>query len=486
MKVLDLQNISIPQKKVERKRKTLQKALEKKMILPESEKYQLLDVLLDNSLRYVTAIESATTAGGIAPIETYVYPILVRAIPQLIAPEIVSVQPINSTQAAVRLMYLEYGLDKGDIRERDNAPASYTSNVVFNPYYTGPYVDGEPFAAVINSNGSANVILEYLPVSEVKMVISIDNTGYTSVIFQLGTDTTISNVNGSSVSVTFDGRNTVTFNNAGGNSVTVSARFYYEIYDETAPYSPDITLRVEKKLLNVEFRKLRMAYSLEAQAELAAHEVDLSSKIAQLMADQVALEIDRTVLAGLRNAAINAGYVKNTNITTFNGAALSEFLKRQPIGEWFKNLLYELEVSSAEIYKRTRRVQANFIVTSPKIAALLESTNLIYRPTSDAHSLNTIAQGIVPVGILTNKWRVYVDPFFPPDQILMGYKGDSVFDSGAVYAPYTPAIPVKEAIMNASVPNFMIHVGIFKGYAWLVYEPGFYQVIRIMDIDSLA
>jgi hypothetical protein len=33
---------------------------------------------------------------------------------------------------------------------------------------------------------------------------------------------------------------------------------------------------------------------------------------------------------------------------------------------------------------------------------------------------------------------VFVDPLFPPNQILMGYQGPSILDTGVVYSPYIP------------------------------------------------
>ena len=46
--------------------------------------------------------------------------------------------------------------------------------------------------------------------------------------------------------------------------------------------------------------------------------------------------------------------------------------------------------------------------------------------------------GILKQGVLKRKWIVFVDPLFPANQMLMGYQGPSILDTGLIYSPYIP------------------------------------------------
>ena len=44
-------------------------------------------------------------------------------------------------------------------------------------------------------------------------------------------------------------------------------------------------------------------------------------------------------------------------------------------------------------------------------------------------------------------YKIYKNPFFAPDQWLVGYKGNSLFDAGYCYAPYMPVATTQMLMM---------------------------------------
>ena len=81
------------------------------------------------------------------------------------------------------------------------------------------------------------------------------------------------------------------------------------------------------------------------------------------------------------------------------------------------------------------------------------------------------------------QYDVYVDPLYPEDEILMGYKGASPMDAGFVYAPY---IPLQMLPTITDPETFQPRKGLITRYATAQINPAsrFYRIIRIVGADS--
>ena len=51
-------------------------------------------------------------------------------------------------------------------------------------------------------------------------------------------------------------------------------------------------------------------------------------------------------------------------------------------------------------------------------------------------------------GKLSGKYKVYIDPYLPKEILLMGYKGQSDYEAGYIFAPYQP-LHISEEVYNA-------------------------------------
>ena len=81
------------------------------------------------------------------------------------------------------------------------------------------------------------------------------------------------------------------------------------------------------------------------------------------------------------------------------------------------------------------------------------------------------------------RYDLYVDPMFPTDEIMMGYKGANAMDSGYVYAPY---IPLQQLPTIVDPETFQPRKGILTRYGKVMIEPmnRFYRIIRIVGPTS--
>jgi len=91
-----------------------------------------------------------TTTANTAPFIKYTFPLLRRVWPALIAPEIVSVQPMTAPVGAIFYFELQYQNSKGGITAGQNLVQS------FDRYYSSQLIDGE--SLVVASSGTSQSI----------------------------------------------------------------------------------------------------------------------------------------------------------------------------------------------------------------------------------------------------------------------------------------------------------------------------------------
>ena len=188
---------------------------------------------------------------------------------------------------------------------------------------------------------------------------------------------------------------------------------------------PEINLVVESEDIIAKTRKLKAVWSYEAQQDLRSqHNLDAEAELTAVLAQEINLEIDREVLGDLRN---NAGTVSAWDFSTAIG---------QTIKEKYEALYVKIIEVSNVIHRKTLRGGANFIVTSPEVASIFETATAGFAPAPSETFTSSL--GVQYVGTVANRYRLYKDPLFPTNQLLMGYKGDSYMDSGYFYCPYVP------------------------------------------------
>ncbi len=122
------------------------------------------------------------------------------------------------------------------------------------------------------------------------------------------------------------------------------------------------------------------------------------------------------------------------------------------------------------INKSTLRGGANWIVVSSEISAIFDDLEYFHvsnaAPEQDQYNM-----GIERIGTLAGRYQVYRDPYFPPNTVLLGHKGNSLLDTGYVYAPYVP-LQLTPTMYNPF--NFTPIKGIMTRYAKKMVNNRFY------------
>jgi hypothetical protein len=257
---------------------------------------------------------------------------------------------------------------------------------------------------------------------------------------------------------------TLTWNSdPGANHIVAS----YESNLECNQDLPEINLVVESEDITAKTRKLKAVWSYEAQQDLRSqHNLDAEAELTAVLAQEINLEIDREVLQDLR---ANAGTVTAWDFNTSLG---------DTIKEKYESLYVKIVEISSVIHRKTLRGGANFIVTSPEVASIFETATAGFAPAPSETFTSSL--GIQYVGTVNNRWRLYKDPLFQSNQILMGYKGDSYLDSGYFYCPY---VPLTQTPVVLDPESFCPRKGILTRYGKKLLREGakFYARMSIAN-----
>ena len=244
---------------------------------------------------------------------------------------------------------------------------------------------------------------------------------------------------------------------------------------------PEIDIKVDSIAVTATTRKLKAKWSPELGQDLNAyHNLDAEVELTSILSEQIALEIDREILNDLLKGATAGTYYwsrspglfvdRTTGAEVGAGTTAPDFTGT--VSEWYETLIETINDVSAQIHRKTLRGGANFIVTSPEVANILEFTSGFRASvTADA---DTGTVGAVNVGSLSKKFDVYVDPYFPRNVVLVGRKGSGFLESGFVYAPYVP-LQVTPTIFGTE--DFIPRKGVMTRYAKKMVRPDMYGLV---------
>jgi len=481
---------------------------------------QTTAVLLENQAKSILiesqkdgSLQEATTVGNLGTFQKFAFPLVRRVFPELISNRIVGVQPMQGPVSQV--FYLGYnraGVDEnGAVRAEQvysrhqilyaNRAATTQGNIGAIDSFTG--TDGAYNYSALSGNDNVN------------------------------TDVT-------------DSSGTVGGQIAAFPKSNIVGPQYFVSSGERLSGSgiPEVNFTIEQQAVTARTRKFRALWTLEASQDLRAyHNLDLERELTDLLSKEVALEIDRENVENLRNLAydfetvggFNREWLNQPEANSFgtdgwgDAGAIGSYKFDQPfgengagndtvagsnpgdattmptatrgrniffvdfgttalglaprhVGEVYANLVGVINFAAQDIYKTTLRGAGNFIVCSPFVAAML-STAAKMEGGLPSESAGSLGAQVVYKGKWMGMYDVYVDPLYPEDEILMGYKGPSPMDAGFIYAPY---IPIQMLPTITDPETFQPRKGLITRYGSVEINPAsrYYRIIRIIGADS--
>jgi hypothetical protein len=481
-----------------------------------------MSVILENQAR--SLVNEANVTGGTTSMSGgagenwagVALPLVRRVFGEIVAKEFVSVQPMSLPSGLV--FYLDFKYASGVKantslygNQADNHPNVKNLDVAGGLYGAGKFgysintitasaaaVTGSATLADFNFNSATSA--SQAAVGPIRTVLFPTSSlpGLDLVAVKSFTVNSGSTVNDSQVLQEFtaiSGSN-VKFIMAGGVAAlngtyiasyskqpTVDARGDFEDTTGTLVI-PSIDIKLKSESIIAKTRKLKAQYTPEFAQDLNAyHSVDAESEITSMLSNYIAMEVDLELLGMLSENAATTGYWSAINNEAWNGSAFaaltSNYYNTQ--GEWFQTLGTVLQQVSNKIHQKTLRGGANFLVTSPAVATVLESIPGFASEGNGEKS--EFGFGIQKIGSLNSRYKVYKNPYMTSNEILMGYKGSQFLETGAVYAPYIPLIMTP---LVYDPETFTPRKGLMTRYSKKMVRPEFYGRVLVKGLETLG
>jgi hypothetical protein len=257
---------------------------------------------------------------------------------------------------------------------------------------------------------------------------------------------------------------------------------------EGNPDIPEIDIKVDSIAITAQSKKLKAKWTPELGQDLNAyHNIDAEVELTSILSEQIALEIDREILADLVNGATAAKYYWSRSPGLFvdrvNGTELGAQSAAPDftgtVSEWYETLIETINDVSAQIHRKTLRGGATHVVCFFEVANIFEFTaGFRANVTADADKGDI---GAVKVGSLNRKFDVIVDPYFPRNVLLVARIGSSFLESGYVYAPY---VPLQTTPTIFGPEDFVPRKGVMTRYAKKMVRPDMYGLVVVRGLDG--
>ena len=282
---------------------------------------------------------------------------------------------------------------------------------------------------------------------------------------------------------------------SGGNNYSGSGRGDFEASgsfsvpnaaSNTQIAIPEINVRMQSQAITAKTKKLKAVWTPEFAQDLAAYQnIDAEAELTNIMSEYISMEIDLEILDMLiEDAAAATEYWSAINNQVYSNGAFannsSAFYNTQ--GQWFQTLGTKIQKVSNKIHQLTLRGGANFLVTSPTIATILESIPGFASTNNGEADQMEYAFGVQKIGTVNGRYKVYKNPYMTENLILMGYRGSQFLETGAVFAPYIPLIMTP---LVYDPETFTPRKGLLTRYAKKMLRPEFYGKIYINGLNTI-
>ena len=444
-------------------------------------------LLLENEAQYLDNLDETTKVVNIGNFYKFAFPMVRAIFPNLIAMDIVSVQPMSGPVSLVFYLDFIYGTTKGDITKGDRVyrsgfPASTDINdaTQYDGHdaayqYSSETVNLEDPSKTLDGTGAlttGTVNFTYKPVRPTSVALYAGTSRATAVkIADSNADGSWADLaGGPTISAgTIDYANGTWSATISGGTAADKLFVTYKFQAEGTPQVMEIDLQLQSTSVTAERRALKANWSVEAANDLRAiHNLDVEAELTAVLADEIRFEIDREIIEDL-----------NTISTSTTGGAPARTWSRNIAGinyayyEKKMEFYDELIAMSNLILKQTRRAGGNFVVCGLDVANTIEALPG-FQPT------NVVGNGVVKVGTIRGQYDVYKDPYLTGsnqqgNEYIMGYKGNSFLDAGFVFAPYIPLYTTPTYVFT----DFVGSKGMMSRYGKKVINNRFYLKGRV-------
>lgn len=380
-------------------------------------------------------------------IPTIVIPTLRRVYPELLAHEIMGVQPMNGPVGFAYAIRHQYGVNRNGATGSTSAQGDEIGYNTIHSDFTG-----------------ASGLTE------------LDRSGNFA-----------ADVNGQALNPVrssndywqaFAGGNDDSFN---GMGATLADSEWWKIGEDM----PMAQFKIEKGIVEARTRKLGAHWSRELGEDMMNMQgIDVDAEMVNVLSYEIAAEIDRQSISEQVKAALNGTMGQHFSLWTPVSADGRH--QQERLGTLYTQVL----LASQRIATNTRRSHANYAIADSTVTAFLERMS-DYTLDAAGVAVDGESVGVTRVGTLRQgSIKLFRDTFGGDfangnGYVLLGYKGKTPYDAGIVYCPYIPLQLMRE---NGE-SDFTPRIGVRTRYGMLNNLFGaanYYHFIKVEGLNTAA
>jgi len=450
-------------------------------------------ILLENQAKQLIS-EANNTATANDEWNGVALPLVRRIFAEISAKDFVSVQPMNLPSGLVFWLDFKYGNTAGGHKAGESVYGAGSKNAVTDftkGLYDGPGREGFSLKATKLSDGSGSThVFTGVDGEEADPGMLMSAYAITG-----GNVVQVASVDG--LTVTWDsvlglggeGDSDVYYykeNLAAAARGDFEAQHTFGTANEEANLEiPELEVALESEALVAKTRKLKVVWTPEFAQDLNAyHSIDAEAELTSMLSEYIAMEIDLEILQMLHASAGHTGtWFANppadayAETNTYSSGSTWAY----QLGTHNATIGFEIQKISNKIHRSTMRGGANFIVCSPDIATILE-TIPSFAVDTDGNQ-DGFAAGVEKIGNFANRYKVYKNPYWNSDDLIIGFRGNQFLETGAVYAPYIPLI-MTPLVYDPN--NFTPRKGVMTRYAKKVVRKDFYGKLTVANKAGLG
>ena len=379
---------------------------EKYKPLTESEKSDMSLLLRNTQTELKNMLNEGTVNADIAPFTPIILPMVRRLYPNLIANELLGVQPMSMPTGYIYALvnqYLGDGVNKVDDR--------------WNP--AGVIYEVEDASALTVNVGDAAGDGAVLYIEDNKVLCSFASSKLAVGNASLGSPITGIYTNESSFSRILK---------------TFTGPYSTDRAEILGPDMREVGFSIARKTVEVENRALKGRYTVEMYQDLKSqHGLAADDELMSLMQYEIQAELDRQIVDFVNS---NSTQLPDTNF----GIPATQADIIIPDGRWeierYRANVVRIAKESTIIGIDTKRGKGNILLVSPLVATMLEQVGSFQAAPVDSAVDSPVSGGVA--GTFDNRYKVVIDQYAEGDYCTVLYKGTDRRDSMGFFAPYVP------------------------------------------------
>ena len=421
---------------------------------------------VQKAIRELQDLNELTTTSNIATIDTIANPVIRAAVPNFIANDLVSVQPMLNKTSMVVFMKAVYGDTKGDVQEGID-PTDYPS-----AWMGSSRVENEELFSVLDTNSQDATLTGTLSWTKVR-------PGSVMIVVTEGTSSYMVRDDGDGKLVVpaagFGAANLQTINYDTGeiqieldanpaDNIVVSVVATYEYNNEATSNIPQMDLQLNSSPVTAEPYKMRVRWSVEsAQHLMSMFGMSAEVEFGGYVANELKSQTDRRIIHEIETRATARPTEWDANPE--DGVPYVQHKLE------FADVLVE---ASYNILDATKSAEGNWVLMGTGIGHIVDTL-----PGFVGNGVSGV-KGARETGMLNGKWRCFVDPYREDaNTYTVGYKSGNLMEAGIIFAPWIPLYMTPTTTLD----DFLSRKGFQTQFAVKYVDGDYYSKGRIIPVN---